>query len=81
MNNYHNIQTSLNIYEQWLGHHNIDPEQFGRHTFEVCHKINLKINGLHITGISNSAKSYILRSIRNGLMNFKPDYTKMRADR
>lgn len=69
MNNYHNIQTSLNIYEQWLKHHNINHEQFGRQTFEVCHKINPKINGLHITGVSNSGKSYILRSIRNGLMN------------
>lgn len=35
----------------------------------MCHKIRPKINGLHITGVSNSGKSYILRSIRNGLMN------------
>lgn len=69
-NNYHDIQTSLNIYEQWLKHHNINHEDFGRHTFEVCHKINPKINGLHITGVSNSGKSYVLRSIRNGLMNY-----------
>lgn len=35
----------------------------------MCHKIRPKNNGFHITGVSNSGKSYILRSIRNGLMN------------
>lgn len=68
-NCYWDVQTSLNIYESWCKYHNINTEEFGRKTFEVCHKIRAKINGLHITGVSNSGKSYILRSIRNGLMN------------
>lgn len=49
--------------------HKIDIKQFSKHTFEICHKIKPKIKGLHITSVSNSGKSYILRSIRNGLMN------------
>lgn len=68
-NRHWDVQTSLNIYEEWCSFHNINPDEFGKRTFEVCHKIRPKINGLHITGISNSGKSYILRSIRNGLMN------------
>lgn len=68
-NRYWDVQTSLNIYEDWCKYHNIDPEDFGWKKFEVCHKIRPKINGLHITGVSNSGKSYVLRSIRNGLMN------------
>lgn len=68
-NRYWDVQTSLNIYDEWCKHHGIDVEDFGRKTFEFCHKIRPKINGLHITGVSNSGKSYILRSIRNGLMN------------
>lgn len=44
-------------------------EQFARNSFDVCHKITPKINSLHITGVSDSGKSYILRSIKNGLMN------------
>lgn len=47
----------------------IDIDKFAREIFDVCHKINPKINGLHITGVSNSGKSYILRSMKNGLMN------------
>lgn len=62
------MQTSLNIYEEWCTFHNIDTDLFGKRTFEVSHKIRAKINGLHITGVSNSGK-YILHSIRNGLMN------------
>lgn len=68
-NRYWDVQTSLNIYEDWCRHHNIDSEEFSRKTFEVSHKIRAKINGLHITGVSNSGKSYVLRSIRNSLMN------------
>lgn len=67
-NRYWDVQTSLNIYEDWCRNHNIDAEEFGRKTFEVCHKIRPKINGLHITGVSNSGKSYVLRSIQNRLM-------------
>lgn len=71
-NRYWDVQTSLNIYEGWCPFHNIDPDEFGKRTFEVCHKIRPKIIGLHITGISNwrgGGLGYILRSIRNGLMN------------
>lgn len=68
-NRYWDVQTSLNIYKKWCEHHGIDSDDFERKTFEVCHKIRPKINGLHITGVSNSGKSYVLRSIRNGLMN------------
>lgn len=63
------MQTSLDIYEEWCNFHNFEPEEFGKKTFEICHEIRPKKNGLHITGVSNSGKSYILRSIRNGLMN------------
>lgn len=68
-NRYWDVQTSLNIYKKWCEHHSIDCDDFGRKTFVVCHKIRPKINGLHITGASNSGKSYVLQSIRNGLMN------------
>lgn len=68
-NRFWSVQKSLDIYEAWCKHHNIDSDNFGTKLFEVCHKIRPKINGLHITGVSNSGKSYILRSIRNGLMN------------
>lgn len=68
-NRYWDVQTSLNIYEEWCSFHGIDPDKFGKRSFEVCHKIRPKINSLHITGVSNSGKSYILHSIRNGLMN------------
>lgn len=68
-NRYWDVQTSLKIYEEWCSFHSIDPDEFGKRTFEVCHKIRPNINGLHITGVSNSGKIYILRSIRNGLMN------------
>lgn len=68
-NRYWTIQKSLDIYEAWCEHHNINAVQFGQDAFEICHKIRPKINGFHITGPSNSGKSYLLRSIRNGLMN------------
>lgn len=63
------VQKSLDIYDEWLEYHQIDADEFATGTFEVCHKIRPKKNALHITGPSNSGKSYILRSIRNGLMN------------
>lgn len=68
-NRYWSVQKSIDIYECWCKHHNFNPIDFGQKTFEVCHKIRPKKNGLHITGPTNSGKSYILRSIRNGLMN------------
>lgn len=68
-NHYWTVQKSLDIYDAWCSHHNIDAEKFAKELFEVCHKIRAKINGFHITGPSNSVKSYILRSIKNGLMN------------
>lgn len=68
-NRFWDIQKSLDIYEQWCKYHNINMDDFGMKLFEICHKIRPKINGMHITGVSNSGKSYILRPIRNGLMN------------
>lgn len=68
-NRYWSIVQSLNILEEWCTHHRFDIEKFAKDTFEVCHKIMSKINSLHITGVSNLGKSYVLRSIRNGLMN------------
>lgn len=68
-NTYWSVQKSLNIYEEWCNHHSFDPDQFGKDLFEVCHKIRAKKNGFNITGPNNSGKSYILRSIKNGLMN------------
>lgn len=62
-------QSSLNIFDEWCDYHHINCEEISRKSFEVCHKIRPKVNGLHITGVSNSGKSYVLRSIRNGLMN------------
>lgn len=53
------------VFKEWC----IDIEKFSRESFEVCHKIWRKGNTLHITGVSNSGKSYIPRSIRNGSMN------------
>lgn len=49
-NNYWNIQTSLNIFKDQLEHHCFHGDRFMKETFEICHKINLKINSLHITG-------------------------------
>lgn len=40
--------------------------QFAKDTFKICHKIKKR---LHKTGVSSSGKSYVLRSIRNGLTN------------
>lgn len=68
-NRYWSVVQSLNILEEWCEHHCIDVEKFAKETFDVCHKIMPKINSLHITGVTNSGKSYVLRSIRNGLMN------------
>lgn len=68
-NHYWNVQKSLDIYDEWCAHHNIVADKFGKDLFEICHKIRAKVNGFHITGPSNSGKSYILRSIKNGLMN------------
>lgn len=68
-NRYWSIVQSLNILEEWCTHHGFDIDKFAKDTFEVCHKIMPKTNSLHITGVSNSGKSYVLRSIRNGLMN------------
>lgn len=55
-NRYWDVQKSINIFEEWCNHHNIDAEDFSQKTFEVCHKIRPKINGLHITRVSNSGK-------------------------
>lgn len=68
-NRYWSVQKSLNIYDAWAEYHNFDAVEFGRNLFEVCHMIRAKKNGFHITGPSNSGKSYVLRSVRNGLMN------------
>lgn len=68
-NRYWSVQKSLNIYDAWAEYHNFDTVEFGRNLFEVCHMIRAKKNGFHITGPSNSGKSYVLRSVRNGLMN------------
>lgn len=68
-NRYWSIVQSLNILEEWCRYHNFDIEKFAKETFEICHKIKAKINCFHITGVSNSGKSYVPRSLRNGLMN------------
>lgn len=68
-NRYWSVQKSLDIYDAWADFHNFDPVEFGRNLFEVCHMIRAKKTRFHITGPSNSGKSYVLRSVRNGLMN------------
>lgn len=41
-NRYWDVQTSMEIYEEWYNFHNFDSEEFGKRTFEICHKIRPK---------------------------------------
>lgn len=63
------INTSLDIYEEWCNFHYINPKDFGKDLFNVCHKILPKINSFHIQGPTTSGKTYVLKSIVDGLMN------------
>lgn len=63
------INTSLDIYEGWCNFHYINPKDFGKDLFNVCHKILPKINSFHIQGPTTSGKTYVLKSIVDGLMN------------
>lgn len=60
---YWDINTSLCTF------HNIDPKIFGKDLFNVCHKIIPKINAFHIQGPTTSGKTFILKSIVDGLLN------------
>lgn len=63
------VNTSCDIYDEWCTFHKIDPMQFGKDLFNVGHKIMPKINAFHLQGPTTSGKSYILKSVVDGLLN------------
>lgn len=66
---YWDINTSLDIYDEWCNYHFIDRKLFAKDLFNVCHKIMPKINSFHVQGPTTSGKTYILKSIVDGLLN------------
>lgn len=66
---YWDINTSLDIFDEWCTFHQIDNKTFAKDLFNVCHKILPKINVFHIQGPTTSGKTYILKSIVDGLLN------------
>lgn len=66
---YWDINTSLDIFDEWCKFHYIDSKLFAKDLFNVCHKIMPKINCFHVQGPTTSGKTYILKSIVDGLLN------------
>ena len=61
---FYDLDTSLDIFNNWIHHHSLDKEKFLTELYDVLTQRRSKINSFVLQGPSNAGKSYILRTLR-----------------